>query len=506
MVLNEAISWMRSQPGTGSLRAILYMDEVFGYFPPSANPPSKRPMLTLMKQARAFGLGCVLATQNPVDLDYKGLSNAGAWFLGRLQTERDKKRVLEGLEGASSEAGATFDRGDMERTLASLDNRVFLLNNVHANAPQVFHSRWALSYLAGPLTRTQIAQLMADRKPASKAKPDATTPSTAAPANKNLSAAPPASASSSRPVVSSEITERFWPLDGDVAGKDGERLTYRPGLLGLGRVHFLKASNNVDVWRDVAAVQSAHGELPRPTWNTAMLLEKKPSLAAGPEAQAAFDDLPSELAQAKNYRRWDNDLEDHLYQHERLVIWQCAEPALQSRPDETEEDFRARAAKAAAAQLAAKQDEVRRKYAARLQKAESAVKTAEARVAAEKSQFWMRLLGMLGRIAEIVATMIAGGRSRKKWVTSTSASAALRERQQQGRAQDQLAAAQADLDKVQSELQAEIDALQLTLKPDSLKLEKLEVPPRKADIAVDEVALVWLPWWVANTGAARPAY
>src|SRR3990172_8052895 len=96
ILLNEGLAWIRTQPGTSSLRAILYMDEVFGFFPPSANPPSKTPMLTLLKQARAYGLGVVLATQNPVDLDYKGLGNAGTWFLGRLQTERDKLRVLYG--------------------------------------------------------------------------------------------------------------------------------------------------------------------------------------------------------------------------------------------------------------------------------------------------------------------------------------------------------------------------------------------------------------------------
>ena len=115
LLLNEVVAWMRTQPGTSSLRALLYMDEVFGYFPPVANPPSKRPMLTLLKQARAYGLGVVLATQNPVDLDYKGLSNAGTWFLGRLQTERDKERVLEGLEGAAATAGGAFDRAKWRR-------------------------------------------------------------------------------------------------------------------------------------------------------------------------------------------------------------------------------------------------------------------------------------------------------------------------------------------------------------------------------------------------------
>src|SRR5215510_15070565 len=136
------------------------MDEIFGYFRPDSNPPSKLPLLTLLKQARAFGLGVVLATQNPVDLDYKGLSNTGTWFLGRLQTERDKARVLEGLEGASAQTGAAFDRGAMEKTLAGLGNRVFLMINVHEDAPVVFQSRWALSYLRGPLTREQIKTLM----------------------------------------------------------------------------------------------------------------------------------------------------------------------------------------------------------------------------------------------------------------------------------------------------------------------------------------------------------
>ena len=156
MLLNEVVSWVRSQPGSRSLRAILYMDEIFGYVPPTANPPSKRPMLTLLKQARAHGLGVVLATQNPVDLDYKGLSNAGTWFVGRLQTERDKARVMDGLEGAS--AGA-FDRAETDRLLSGLATRTFLMSNAHDDAPALFQTRWALSYLCGPLTGEQIARL-----------------------------------------------------------------------------------------------------------------------------------------------------------------------------------------------------------------------------------------------------------------------------------------------------------------------------------------------------------
>ena len=168
LLLNEVVAWMRSQPGTSSLRALLYMDEVFGYFPPTANPPSKRPMLTLLKQARAHGLGVMLATQNPVDLDYKGLSNMGTWFLGRLQTERDKARVLDGLEGASAHTAEGFDRESMDRLLSGLDSRVFLLNNVHEDRPVLFHTRWAMSYLRGPLTRAQIRLLAEQGRPQSK--------------------------------------------------------------------------------------------------------------------------------------------------------------------------------------------------------------------------------------------------------------------------------------------------------------------------------------------------
>ncbi|TAJ11018.1 MAG: ATP-binding protein, partial [Planctomycetota bacterium] len=145
LLLGEIVSWMRRQPGTASLRALLYMDEVFGYFPPTANPPSKQPMLTLLKQARAYGLGVVLATQNPVDLDYKGLANCGTWFLGRLQTERDKMRVLDGLEGASAASGRAIDRARTDAILSGLGKRVFLMNNVHDDAPTLFQTRWTMS-------------------------------------------------------------------------------------------------------------------------------------------------------------------------------------------------------------------------------------------------------------------------------------------------------------------------------------------------------------------------
>ncbi|HWV46876.1 MAG TPA: DUF87 domain-containing protein, partial [Nitrospira sp.] len=230
LLLSQMVGWMRAQSGTTSLRALLYMDEIFGYFPPVANPPSKLPLMTLLKQARAFGLGVVLATQNPVDLDYKGLANTGTWFIGRLQTERDKARVLEGLEGASSSAGKKFDRGRMEQTLAGLGNRIFLMNNVHEDEPVIFETRWCLSYLRGPLTRAQIKTLMesARGKGRETRAVEQRIPVGDAPSRQVSTSAPV----TSPPMLSPDIPQHFIPVRSTQPAASA--LFYQPMLLGAG--------------------------------------------------------------------------------------------------------------------------------------------------------------------------------------------------------------------------------------------------------------------------------
>ena len=223
LILNEALAWTRRQSGTMALRALIYMDEVAGYIPPTANPPSKPPLLTLMKQARAFGVGVMLSTQNPVDIDYKALSNAGTWFLGKLQTERDKARVLDGLEGA---APGTFDRTSLDRALSALAKRVFLLHNVHDAAPVVFETRWTLSYLRGPLTRDELRRLPA-------AQPAGTTDALPSRAS---------SATAARPVLPAGVREFFFP---------GAAASYEPQLYAAARVTYTETKRAVDVTVDV---------------------------------------------------------------------------------------------------------------------------------------------------------------------------------------------------------------------------------------------------------------
>ena len=252
LLLSQMVGWMRAQSGTTSLRALLYMDEIFGYFPPVANPPSKLPLLTLLKQARAFGLGVVLATQNPVDLDYKGLANTGTWFIGRLQTERDKARVLEGLEGASSSAGKKFDKGRMEQTLAGLGNRIFLMNNVHEDEPVVFETRWCLSYLRGPLTRSQIKLLM-----------DARRADVAGPSRERTPApsSPQQAGTASRPILPPDIPQHFLPIRG--TKPEGGELIYAPMLLASSHVHFADGKSGIETTQCPKAPPPAIGRRPR---------------------------------------------------------------------------------------------------------------------------------------------------------------------------------------------------------------------------------------------------
>ncbi|MFZ2507210.1 MAG: DUF87 domain-containing protein, partial [Steroidobacteraceae bacterium] len=292
LLLNELVAWMRRQSGTAALRALFYMDEIFGYFPPTAMPSSKLPMLTLMKQARAFGLGVLLATQNPVDLDYKGLSNAGTWFIGRLQTERDQQRVIDGLSSAL--AGSNFDRAMLEKLMAGIGPRVFLMRKVSEDQPLLFRTRWALSYLRGPLTLPEISRLMEGRK-------------SAAPAAVEPAQAP---VRATRPALPAGVEEVF------LAAKPGAgELVYRPRLAATAELHYTDTKAAVDAWTKVALLAPLGDGDGAPAWSEAVSVPDLDSiLAPGPVDDAAFAELPAAALNAKNHAEWNRALASHLYQ------------------------------------------------------------------------------------------------------------------------------------------------------------------------------------------------
>ena len=522
ILLNELIAWMRSQPGTSSLRAILYMDEVFGYFPPIGEPPSKRPMLTLLKQARAYGIGCVLATQNPVDLDYKGLSNAGTWFLGRLQTERDKARVMEGLEGASAAAGATFNKREMEQTLAGLASRVFVMNNVHADRPQVFQTRWVLSYLRGPLTTGQIKRLMDPLRdqfiaPAAKqieaaatspeppgpvanqASPPLASPAPASPTTLSLADA------SSRPVLPAKVVEKFLAVAEVLP--EGAQLRYEPGLLARARLHFVRASHDIDIWQEVYALRSIHGQQTGEDWEGVYLLGQPPHLSPGPEPGAKFGQLPSQFAQEATYKKLQKSLEDYLYRTQTVTKWRCRLLDSYSHVGEEESAFRQRLAPLAREAREKASEALDARHQKRLSDAESKIKRSQSTYDEQKSQFWGRLCGVLLKVVEVVVAVISGSKSRRRTSTSvTAARQAATERGQAQRAKQRLDEAIAEQERLLADIDQERQKLAEQYLPDRLQLEAIEVRPRKSDVEVEWVSVAWLPGVVDDAGKRLPVY
>jgi hypothetical protein len=509
ILLNEVLGWMRSQSGTSSLRAILYMDEVFGYFPPSKNPPSKGPMLTLLKQARAFGLGVVLATQNPVDLDYKGLANCGTWFLGRLQTERDKLRVLDGLEGASSAAGTSFNRAEMDQMLSGLGNRVFLMNNVHEDHPVVFQSRWALSFLRGPLTREQISNLMEERK--------VTTSAGGLRAERENSLARNASegsttsnTSTDRPILPPDITETFVSRRANLPA--GASLVYHPALLGQAKLHFAQATTGVDCWQDISLLLPIDHSVPAETWEKAETSEDAVEMESQPEASAKFTALPGELSRPKRYTELVAALKDHLYRNQKLQLWKCPSLKQTSKAGETEADFRVRLSQQAREQRDAAIEELRQKYAPKVTALQERIRKAQIKVEKEKSQATEKMLNA----ALSIGGSLLGAVFSRKMMSATNFSRAAssmkqagriaRERQDVSDANEGVDVLNQRLTELNDDLKNETDKVQADLAPDKLPLTEVVVQPKKSEINVSGVTLAWLPFVVTADGKSQPAY
>lgn len=511
ILLNEILSWVRSQPGTSSLRALFYMDEIFGYFPPTSNPPSKTPMLTLLKQARAYGLGVVLATQNPVDLDYKGLSNTGTWFLGRLQTERDKMRVLDGLEGASSASGQEFDREEMEQLLSGLKSREFLMNNVHEDHPVLFKTRWALSYLRGPLTRTQISELMADRKAApAQESPVAPVASPSPPRKSQEKVRETESLDSEPPRVPKGVKVAYLGID---APASGGRVVYRPAILSRCKLHFVRVSYKVDTWQPRTAFATATRLNPSTPWQEAVVLNGQPlDLESTAPNGAKFASLDTALSNTKNYKAWESKLKSHLYRDEVLTVYKCSELKEYSEPTEDEADFRVKLRQLAREARDLEIEKIRKKHESKVATIERRIATAKASVDREKSQasrayfdsaisFGSTILGALFGRKKLSRTNVS-----KAGTSLRSAGRAAQQQSDVGRAKEKVDALESELKELEKELAKDIEELGTQFNADDMEFEELEVRPRKSDIEVGPIMLVWTPWEVTSDGIAEPLY
>ncbi|MFK7768501.1 MAG: DUF87 domain-containing protein [Mariniblastus sp.] len=503
IVLNEMLSWMRTQAGTSSLRALLYMDEVFGYFPPTKNPPSKQPMLTLLKQARAFGLGCVLATQNPVDLDYKGLSNAGTWFLGRLQTERDKARVLEGLEGASAQAGSQFDRGAMERTLAGLGSRVFLMNNVHDNEPVVFETRWAMSYLRGPLTRNQIQKLVQEDPNYDREKVLAASaarrPSPEKAEEVETSVDP-------RQLIPDSVTQYFVEPNERVSR--GDRLIYRPSLYARGRLHFVKSTYKIDEWVEMSLLSKlSGGEMPDEVWEEAELLEDELDMSRRPDEDGKFGKTISEYQKSKNYTSWKKELKEYFYRGQSMTVWKCEDLKKYSEANEELGDFKVRLEQFASELRDDEVEKLRKRYSKKFQTLRSQIRRAEDKIEVEEAQYKQSRMSSVLSVGTTLMGALLGRRSTRNASSSmTKFGRASKEKGDIARAKDGLEELQIKFEDMESEFNEAVQELEDKLDVSNLEFSELKVTPRKSDISVEEFGLCWLPWRIDSDGVAEAIY
>lgn len=492
LLLNQVLAWTRAQTGTSSLRAVIYMDEIAGYFPPVANPPSKGPLLTLLKQARAFGVGIVLATQNPVDLDYKGLANTGTWFLGRLQTERDKARVLDGLEGA---AAGSIDRGEADRMLSALGKRVFLLHNVHDAKPTVFQTRWTLSYLRGPLSRDQIRNLkgthggsMVDAR--ATGRPQVEPGLTKTGSAENLR---PADPGRSRPVIPPGIEQYFIPAKTTAP-------SYAPVILGAARVSFTDAKLKISESRDVLfATPITSGPIPV-DWQTATPIDA-PAHALSREpasAEATYADVHPSALQPKNYAAWQKAFSQWLSQTQTVELKRHADSKLTSHADESERDFMARVQDALRARRDEEVETVRKKFGAKrdalvekIRKAQGAVTREEQQASQQKTQTMLstgaamigalfgRKVASVGNLGRATTAARGVGRSMKELEDVKQAQANVRALEEQLKTFDET---------VEVEIQtiaARYDA------PEDF--ETVSLAPKRGQVAVQFVALGWDP-------------
>jgi hypothetical protein len=498
LLLNQIVGWMRTQTGTSSLRAVVYMDEIAGYFPPVANPPSKAPLLTMLKQARAYGVGVMLATQNPVDLDYKGLSNTGTWFLGRMQTERDKARVLEGLEGAA--AGA-LDRGEAERILSALGKRVFLLHNVHENRPVVFQTRWTMSYLRGPMSRAQIAELTRGSEgPTVRGSEGPRVRGSEGPTVPDLQGSwtPSASEGGTRPIVPPGIDQYFLP-DAAAGRAAVEAPVYSPVALGAARVTFTDTKLGIDTSRDVLfAAPITNNPVPVDWQHATEVSGTAAALQREPATGARFADVPPAALKPKNYEVWQKAFNRWLGQSQRIELLRHRQTKLTSTVGESERDFHARVQDALRETRDADVDAVQKKFAAkrqtlaeRLRRAEGTVDREQQQASQQKTQTMLSMgaaaLGALfGRKAFSTGTL---GRAT---TAARGMGRSMKEKEDVKRAAENVAALRRQLEAFDESVREETQAIAARYQG-APEIEAITIAPKRGQVAVQFVALGWDP-------------
>ena len=536
LLLSAVETWMRTQSGATSLRALLYMDEIYGYLPPTRNPSSKQPLLRMLKQARAFGLGLLLATQNPVDVDYKGLSNAGTWFIGKLQTEQDKQRLLDGLESTASGA---LERGTIDKLITGLGKRVFIMQNVHEKLPVVFQTRWTMNFLAGPMTRSQIPALnklvgAGFQSPVSSIQSSvsgvqsavsALEPAAAPESFEPIPVATPvpgdatsfstvlgpssAGGSLTRPSAPAGIAEFFLPLNlsfTKAVAASGESLPadsapagllYRPALIACAQVRFLDRKYNLDAEQVKSALVANPDKRGVIRWDD--FVATVPDAAAmdpAPDPQARFASLDAPLSEAKLIAVLQRDFADWVYRTSKITVRSNQALGLYATPDVSQAEF-----------MKACADAAREARAAEMAKATTAIdrqiKTLKDKIAREGRELKMDEDEVSQRKGEELATHaenvlgLFGGRRSSRRLSSSLSKHRMTEQAKDDvqESVDALKQYDQELAQLEAARQQALDSAGSQWGDVVNSITEIPVLPKKTDIYINVFGVAWLPYY-----------
>lgn len=510
-------SWMRAQRGTSGLRALVYFDEILGYLPPLGNPPSKPIMLRMLKQARAFGVGMLLATQNPVDLDYKGLSNTGTWFIGRLQTDQDKERLLDGLQTVSG----GMNRREVDKLISSLKKRIFLLHSVHAPAPRVFSSRWALNFLAGPLTRAQLPLLKSlaqpepttGTQPVSAAAEPITRPRGAAAAAQPAVSPTPTTGvfSQTRPAVPRELEEYFLPTDlgisqalGNLRSEPGrpleaEGILYRPALLCQLELRYYNRRYNIDLTRKVASLLP-YLDPGIINWeNFAWRTYNSGELALQPLPQARFAQLPGWLNDPRRVVTLKKDVVDWAYRTGTIRLRANEALKVYAGPEVSTAEFREQCSAAARQALQAEWEKALAPIDRKIVAVQQRISRQEMEVQEHKDNVEKRRLEQLGAGGEFLLGMFGG---RKRSVSSTLSKSRMAQKAKSDAAQEEKELK--DLQAQEAALLREREAVIRSAQDKWAQAvnDVIEIPLAilRKDIFLTMFGVAWLPHYLVRVG------
>ncbi|KLE03072.1 ATP-binding protein [Aliarcobacter butzleri] len=479
LLLNQMVAWMRRQEGTTSLKALLYMDEIFGYFPPNSNPPSKQPMLTLLKQARSFGIGIILSTQNPVDIDYKGLANIGTWFIGRLQTKQDKEKVIDGLSSANE---GNLNKDEVMNLISNLEKRNFILKNINEDGIKIFETRWALSYLKGPISKDGIKKLMSKKKkqniPTQKVENENQTTQI------NIEKGIP------KPIITSNLTEKY------LYSSQNSAYYLQPYLICSCDIHYIDAPKNIDFEEKISYkiyldenMKNIDFEEKEELGNNSFEEKEKPN--------SFYYELPSFVQKEKDLKIIEKDFTDYIYRNSKLTLYKNEFLKITSKQTESLNDFKIRLQDRLNEKIDLEVEKLKIKFVKENDSIETKLSKLYEKLQKEELQatstttdtiisIGTSLLGAFFGNSVINKTNIG-----KVATGAKGASKILKERNDVKQVENEILELQQQKEALKTLLENEIEKINLANQSSNFPIEEIFIKPKRSDIYNTKLALLW---------------